>query len=879
MNGVTPATDRFGNSNSAYRFDGIDDYLITPANNILDNDQTGAISVWIKPFSTTGNKKIFMYSTDESRNSLYNFKLQDDSLEIVYKYGISDVPYIHCPKEILENQWYHLVFLADGTEKIKFYINGNKQEKVFGPYGSSANGSEWFADIKDVNTFNHFIIIGAERRHGTLHGSEFNGIIDDIRIYNYAITETEILDLYEEGGWSGDDPYKDMIYIPAGEFTMGSNSGEPDEQPVHTVYLDAYYIDKYEVTNHNYAKYLNEALSSGEIVADSNTVTKNNNELIDLDNTGCQIYYFHNTFYVESGKENNPVIFVTWYGAEAYAKHYGKRLPTEAEWEKAARGTDQRAFPWGNDLPTDQHCNFNNNVGHTTPVGQYSPNGDSPFGCCDMSGNVSELCNDYYDANYYSNSPYKNPQGPLSGGNRVLRGGSWAGGPWRCADRSQLQPRVSRHGVGFRCVWVDSMESGLWSSNLSITGNGVNLNRSFGGDTDGSNSFDNGLDQVAPPLGQNYYAYFSIPEFPDYLATDIRHWEQPFEEDIDWTLRIVNAEGINTTITWNPDLLPPIGTFFLEGASSYNMRSVDSISVSGNKTLTIKYRKELCFSFDFPQTGWYLISLPLIPADSSVANLFPDALGGTAYIWDPVTKSYLSETQIQRYQAYWIAIPSPTTVQICGQPIDSYTQHLQAQGWYMIGSVMGNTDFTNPDDNPDGSVLTPAYGWNHVTKTYLPADTLHEKNGYWAAVFEECDLTVSNTGPVAGSTDLPKTNWMEFVNSHGSSPPGPPDVNWDSGQIKETPSEYQLFQNYPNPFNSETVITFHLPQNEFVKIEIYNISGQRLTTLARSHYDAGVHKLGWNGTDESGNQVSSGIYFYKLKTDDFVSIKKMLFIQ
>jgi len=251
------------------------------------------------------------------------------------------------------------------------------------------------------------------------------------------------------------DPYADMVYIPAGEFIMGSNfSTSPDEQPEHTVYLDAFYVDKFEITNAQYATYLSEVLEAGEIQVNSNSVKKDGNELLDLDAADCQISYSDGTFIVDNGKDNYPVIEVSWFGADNYAHHYGKRLPTEAEWEKAARGTDQRTYPWGNESPTSSHCNFNSNVGHTTPVGQYSPKGDSPYGCSDMAGNVWEWCNDWYDEKYYSSSPTNNPPGPTAGLNRVLRGGPWGRDATdvHSYQRAGSNPIHGSYDFGFRCA-------------------------------------------------------------------------------------------------------------------------------------------------------------------------------------------------------------------------------------------------------------------------------------------------------------------------------------------------------------------------------------------------------------------------------------------
>lgn len=243
-----------------------------------------------------------------------------------------------------------------------------------------------------------------------------------------------------------------MVYVPAGEFTMGSDEGFSDQQPVHTVYLDSYYVGKYEVTNAEYAAYLNKALDTGEIQASDSTVIKEGNELLDLDSPFCEISFKNGSFEVDTEKENCPVIEVNWHGAVAYCEHYDMRLPTEAEWEKAARGMDARSYPWGDGSPTPSHCNFNRNIGHPISVGQYSPDGNSPYGCCDMAGNVWEWCNDWYDADYYSISPANNPQGPSSGSGRIIRGGSWYSYERLCGTtyRSKNTPGSSFNNLGFR---------------------------------------------------------------------------------------------------------------------------------------------------------------------------------------------------------------------------------------------------------------------------------------------------------------------------------------------------------------------------------------------------------------------------------------------
>ena len=223
-----------------------------------------------------------------------------------------------------------------------------------------------------------------------------------------------------------------MVYVPAGEFTMGSNDGDSYDKPIHTVALDAYWIDRTEVTNVMYAI----CVQVGDCQTPSNTSSSTRNS------------YYGNSQYADY-----PVIYVDWNTAQTYCGWAGARLPTEAEWEKAARGTDERTYPWGSSSPGSSLLNYNQSVGDTTAVGSY-PAGVSPYGALDMAGNVWEWVNDWYGETYYSQSPSSNPQGPVSGNDRVLRGGSWGSyvGDFRSAVRSGYYPTVFNKNIGFRCV-------------------------------------------------------------------------------------------------------------------------------------------------------------------------------------------------------------------------------------------------------------------------------------------------------------------------------------------------------------------------------------------------------------------------------------------
>jgi len=232
----------------------------------------------------------------------------------------------------------------------------------------------------------------------------------------------------------------EMVYVPAGEFLMGTPEEDVDalrekygglqirlkaETPQHKVYLDAFYIDRTEVTNTQYRKCVEAGACSQPQITDP--------------------------WYNDPNRAEHPVVFVDWNQANDYCRWAGKRLPTEAEWEKAARGTDGRVYPWGNEWDRNK-LNWDT-IYFTTAVGSY-PAGASPYGALDMAGNVWEWMADWYGEDYYSQSPGRNPPGPDSGEKRVWRGGAGDNpqGDSRCAYRLPFDPRGAYEYVGFRCA-------------------------------------------------------------------------------------------------------------------------------------------------------------------------------------------------------------------------------------------------------------------------------------------------------------------------------------------------------------------------------------------------------------------------------------------
>jgi formylglycine-generating enzyme required for sulfatase activity/tRNA A-37 threonylcarbamoyl transferase component Bud32 len=229
-----------------------------------------------------------------------------------------------------------------------------------------------------------------------------------------------------------------MVYMPAGEFMMGSDNGDADEKPQHTVSLDAYWIDQTEVTNSMYAK----CVTDGEC------------ELPTATQSSTRSNYYDDTQYADY-----PVINVDWSQANAYCGWAGRQLPTEAEWEKAARSTDGRTYPWGEgidcSLANYRGKNSENDfcIGDTQVVGSY-PQGASMYGALDLAGNVWEWVADWYSETYYIGAPSENPQGLASGQYRVLRGGSLydVSRDLRSSDRSWSIPGYRSGNVGFRCA-------------------------------------------------------------------------------------------------------------------------------------------------------------------------------------------------------------------------------------------------------------------------------------------------------------------------------------------------------------------------------------------------------------------------------------------
>jgi formylglycine-generating enzyme required for sulfatase activity len=261
--------------------------------------------------------------------------------------------------------------------------------------------------------------------------------------------------------------YGTYVLVPAGEFLMGDNhaEGDPDEAPVHHVYLDDYYIAKYKVTNYEYARFLATGGYGDSLYWEAGGFG---------DYGTAPRYWWTDKYHGggAAGNETFPVVGVSWHEAAAYCSWVSYetgeryRLPTEAEWEKAARGTDQRRFPWGESVD-GSYANYEYSGDPyepgITPVGFYDGSvrenfptnaNVSPYRVAELAGNVWEWCQDWYGGDYYAVSPERDPKGPDRGSSRVLRAGGWVDSHYyhRAANRNSSFPENRNPIQGFRCV-------------------------------------------------------------------------------------------------------------------------------------------------------------------------------------------------------------------------------------------------------------------------------------------------------------------------------------------------------------------------------------------------------------------------------------------
>jgi len=263
------------------------------------------------------------------------------------------------------------------------------------------------------------------------------------------------------GGFFPEETGINLVSVPAGSFMMGFEDAGENYDTVRKVTLDTFEMSATEVTNEQYCAYLNAALKSGDILETDSFVLGVSGEyggseyilligMFDQFNK-CWIEYKKGKFSVMEGKNYWPVVYVTWYGAKAFAEYYGLDLPTEAEWEYAARGGKQFKYGTNNGVISTSNANYDGFLGHPVDTCSYPEN---PFGLKNMSGNVWEWCRDWYDEKYQKDRPEFNPEGAKFGSTRIIRGGSWYSLTTNCQTVfvASFEPVIRYHNLGFRVV-------------------------------------------------------------------------------------------------------------------------------------------------------------------------------------------------------------------------------------------------------------------------------------------------------------------------------------------------------------------------------------------------------------------------------------------
>lgn len=240
----------------------------------------------------------------------------------------------------------------------------------------------------------------------------------------------------------------DMVLIPSGSFLMGSLTGGEFEKPVHEVFLDAFLLDTTLVTNRQFKTFVQETKYVTQAEIKGSAWGYINGEFKEIDGFSWRS--------IAIGREEHPVVLVTWEDAVAYSEWAGKRLPTEAEWEKAAQGgLTSKLYTWGNEEPNGTQSNFAKNPSYippTTEVFKFPPNN---YGIYDLVGNVWQWCSDWYAENYYNECSDNNPLGPATGTHRARRGGAWnviQNFRLRCSNRGAADPTMAVPNLGFRCA-------------------------------------------------------------------------------------------------------------------------------------------------------------------------------------------------------------------------------------------------------------------------------------------------------------------------------------------------------------------------------------------------------------------------------------------
>ncbi len=475
----------------------------------------------------------------------------------------------------------------------------------------------------------------------------------------------------------------------------------------------------------------------------------------------------------------------------------------------------------------------------------------------------------------------------------------------------------------------------------------------IGVDPDGTNAYDEGLDRINVPTGSFLDPYSDIsawdPEHP-HLGVDIRNGN---DVEIHWYIETGDSAG-KVEWSFNPGLrLSSIGSLLLYcGDEIVDMKEASVYYYEAGQDIEIVYRAtgERMFTFNF-DAGYNMFSLPLNTSTTSVDELLPGNYG--VWRFDPDLDTWVSVSDLEPGVGYIALFFEPTTITVWGTPVEELDLNL-APGWNLIGTVMGDVDFSNPDDDPDGSILgSPGHAWYYDSglRNYVNVDMLEAGKGYFVAALNPCTLHLpggASSGKVApvkpewkGTITVDDVKLTVGVGDKTRISPIPPvvpggnepvsylevdgwkaagaittDDGWDLVLNKDAtvkfdlpagvqvfvdgepvdgsvnlkvgtyrltatylPSKFALESNVPNPFNASTEIRFAVPTRSVVNLAIYDLSGHLVRTLVDGEVEPGFHSVVWDGTDNAGNPVGSGVYLCRMKGGDFSAVRRMMLVK
>jgi formylglycine-generating enzyme len=573
----------------------------------------------------------------------------------------------------------------------------------------------------------------------------------------------------------------DMVLVPAGGFLMGRD--------LHTVFLDGYYIDKYPVTNalwNAFAHAEGRDVRLAEPWADADA---------DVDRLPAR---------------------QTWFDARDYCAWAGLRLPTEAEWEKAGRGTDGRMYPWGQQI---DHSKASYDKDPVMPVGSW-PDNVSPFGVHDMSGNLWEWANDWFADDYYLNTPLFNPPGPARGTLRILKGGgnlTSEVGMFLASRFHSAEPTVPY--CQFRCARsVDGQA--IYPSQIAIT-----------------------------------------------LQADAGHVNQPLplvlDVQLDRTLaRVEQFDGMSLDLS-SAQIQTPL-PLIDEGNGRYSTSSTITPLRNGRHPLVVQVQ-----NVDGTQYPTGRVLLDVWPV--SDVGIFADRLS-TSWTLSHRNMESVALDQTDLVYAGHAAGSMQAKRSFAGwQVLFETTQPLDAFG-YAVRVAVNPAQLQLQDGDRLSLSVVPGSGVSLLDHVDL---TLRD----WQLVeipLEEFRLrgpltAISFSGNAAGTFHVDEIQLVVVA---------PPITTAVVEQHNDTrPAAFDLAQNYPNPFNSNTMIDFSLPTNDHVELAIYNITGQRVTTLIDGSRNAGSYTMAWGGNNADGLPLASGAYFYRLRTGQRLQSRKLLLLR